>query len=459
MQDVAVAVPEHDPSLDTGGIAGHPKGLMTLFYTEMWERFSYYGMRALLILYLTSALTDGGAGWDAKRAAALYGWYTMLVYATSLPGGWIADRFLGQQRAVLVGGIVIALGHFSMAFPGMGTFYLGLLLIILGTGLLKPNVSTIVGQLYREGDPRRDAGFSIYYMGINLGAFLAPLVCGYLAQGIHDDFGVGNPKNWHWGFAAAGVGMTAGVIQYSLGRRRLGGAGLHPSGPAKKAAPGTDASGSEFTPTEWKRIGAILVLFVFSMLFWSAFEQAGSSLNLFADRMTDCSIFGWKFPSTWFQSVNSIFIIALAPVFAWIWTKMGKAEPSSPAKFANGLLFVGLGFGVIAWAASLAGTSGKVGPGWLVLVYLLHTVGELCLSPVGLSTVTKLAPPRIVGFMMGVWFLSISFGNKIGGWIAGFFETFPLPQLFGAVFLTTTAAAIVLALLVRPIRGLMSGVH
>jgi POT family proton-dependent oligopeptide transporter len=467
--------------LDRGGLAGHPRGLTTLFFTEMWERFSYYGMRALLILFMTASVAQGGLGWDAKRAATLYGLYTAGVYFTAIPGGWIADRLLGPRRAVLVGGILIALGHYSIALNLLPLFFAGLALIVLGTGLLKPNISSMVGQLYSPEDARRDAGFSIFYMGINLGALIAPFVCGYLGQKIA----------WHWGFGAAGVGMTLGLVQYVLGGRRLGRAGLMETPPAHAGAIWARVAGvilaasavlwalwdyKDFvilggtaayfvwmvrqgqTPVERKRIGAVIVLFVFATLFWGAFEQAGSSLNLFADRFTRLTLLGWSFPSSWFQAVNSMFLVALAPVFAWVWIRLGRHEPSSPTKFVLALIFVGLGFLVVAVAAWV-GKGQPVGPWWLVGVYFFHTLGELSLSPVGMSAVTKLAPTRLVGSMMGVWFLSISLGNFIGGRVASLFETFPLPSLFGAVFLTTIASAVVLALLVRPIRGLMSGVH
>jgi proton-dependent oligopeptide transporter, POT family len=436
--------------------AGHPVGLSTLFFTEMWERFSYYGMRALLILYLTTAVLDGGVGLGAAQAAAIYGWYTFGVYAFSIPGGWIADRLLGQYRTVLFGGILIACGHFSMAVDDMRTFYLGLALIVVGTGLLKPNVSTLVGSLYEEGDPRRDGGFSIFYMGINVGAMIAPLICGTLGQKV----------GWHWGFGSAGVGMTIGVVQYALGKKRLQKAldRIEATRDVRPGAPGETSIRESFTRAEWNRIAVIGILFVFSTLFWAAFEQAGSSLNLFANQLTRTSILGglFSFPSTWFQSLNSLFIITAAPMFSalWVWLAAGNREPSSPAKFSFGLLFVGLGFLLLVPAALLSGPEKHlVSPLWLVGVYLFHTVGELCLSPVGLSVVTKLAPPRIVGSMMGVWFLSIALGNKLGGWIAGFFEILPLPQLFGSVFLTTATAAVVLALMVRPIHKMMGGIN
>jgi POT family proton-dependent oligopeptide transporter len=451
--------------------AGQPAGLSTLYFTEMWERFSFYGMRALLILYLTAAVADGGAGLSVARAAAIYGWYMFGVYAAAIPGGWLADRVLGPVRSVLVGGVLIAAGHYALALAGarLRPFGAGLLLIVLGTGLLKPNISALVGGLYAPGDPRRDAGFSIFYMGINLGAFLAPFVCGTLGQRV----------GWHWGFGAAGVGMTLGLVQYAAGRRRLAPAEVRsrgasvaierepaaaPAGPLEPArgagAPDPPAGRTALTRVEWRRMAAIGVFFVAAMIFWAAFEQAGSSLNLFADRATDRRIAGFEFPSTWLQSVNALFIILLAPVFAWLWPRLDRhgAEPSSPLKFALGLAFVGLGFALLVPAALLS-RHHPVSPLWLVGAYLLHTIGELCLSPVGLSVVTKLAPRRLVGSMMGVWFLATACGERLGGSVAGLYGTLPLALLFGWVCVATAAAAGVLALLARRVSRLMGGVH
>jgi POT family proton-dependent oligopeptide transporter len=483
---------------------GHPRGLSTLFFTEMWERFSYYGMRALLILFMTAPIAAGGLGFDTAVAGAVYGLYTSMVYMTTLPGGWIADRLIGQRRAVLYGGIIIASGHFSMAFPSLVTFYLGLFLIVIGTGLLKGNVSVIVGALYGKDDIRRDAGFSIFYMGINLGAFIAPLVCGYLGQRV----------NWHLGFAAAGVGMVIGVIQYIAGSKYLGTAGLHPAPAATPEAAArlksrallaggltlavlvalaigaytgvvpvtakqiADAAGyllliitlgffawlffgGDWTPEERRRLYVIGALFFAAALFWSVFEQAGSTLNLFADRNTRTALLGWTFPSSWFQSLNSLFIFALAPVFAWLWIRLAstRREPSSPAKFALGLVFVGAGFAILIVAARLAEQGIQVSPLWLALTYLLHTIGELCLSPVGLSAMTKLAPARIAGLMMGVWFLASSVGNYMGGRVASFYEAWPLPNLFGAVAAFAIVAGVILFLLVPPIKRMMGEVN
>jgi proton-dependent oligopeptide transporter, POT family len=418
---------------------GHPRGLSVLFFTEMWERFSYYGMRSLLLLFMLSPASAGGLGFSTPRGAAIYGTYTMAVYALSIPGGWIADRFLGHYRAVLAGGVLITLGHFSMALHGVGTFFLGLTLIVLGTGLLKPNVSTMVGSLYAPEDARRDSGFSLFYMGINAGAMIAPLVCGYLGQKV----------DWHVGFASAGVGMLAGLVQYVLGRKALA-----PTVPRESAAVRTGAAGP-LTGSDWKRIAVILVLFFFSILFWGAFEQAGSTLTLFADRYTRLSIFGWNFPSSWFQAEQPLFVITLAPVFAWLWVRLGKRGPSSPAKFALGLFLVGLGFLILVPAAAAAQSRGvRVSPMWLTVVYLVHTFGELCLSPVGLSLVTRVAPGRVVGLMMGVWFLGTAFGNRLAGWVAGFFDAIPVSRLFSLVALAAIGGSLLLALLIRPIRRL-----
>jgi len=431
---------------------GHPRGLSTLFFSEMWERFSYYGMRGFLILYMTAAVTAGGMGLNTATAAAIYGTYTSLVYLMSIPGGWLADRVFGQRKAVLYGGILIACGHFTLAVPLAGSFYVGLVLIVLGTGLLKPNISAIVGQLYGANDVRRDAGFSIFYMGINLGAFIGPLIAGVLAQRV----------DWHAGFACAGVGMTFGLIQYVVGRERLRPAAQRMASiPPPPAGPRAPMAAGGFTRVEWMRMGAVVVFFLFAALFWGAYEQAASTLNLFADRHTDRVVLGWSVPSSWNVSIQGMFVIMLAPVFAWIWMRLGQREPSTPMKFALGLLLVGVSFVLLLPAGLMVQGGGGVlvSPLWLVVAYFLQVCGELCLSPVGNSVVTKLAPARVVGLMMGVWFLSIAVGNKLAGWAAGLSATVPLPTLFGAIAATTIGAALVLFLLVRPIRTLMGGVH
>ncbi len=484
------------PMSDTGGIGGHPRGLTTLFFTEMWERLSYYGMRSFLILFMTAARSTGGMALSTVVAARIYGLYTASVYAMGLPGGWVADHILGLRKAVFIGGVAIMFGHFALAVPSDATFYAGLILIVLGTGLLKPNISALVGELYDRDDPRKDGGFTLYYMGINIGALLAPLVCGTLAQRV----------GWHWGFGAAGVGMMFGLLQFVLTGNRLGNAGAKPL--RQEKAPGGGGSlnrvlwvvgfgavmlayflpfmlpdvgslsqfviltvGSavfmvslyirgDFTATEKKRGLSIYFFFWVAALFWSAFEQAGSSLNLFADRMTDNTLLGFTYPSSWFQFVNPAYIILLAPVFSWLWNRMGSKQPTSPIKFGLGLLGVGLGFVVMFFAAQV-GNEGEslVSPGWLISTYLLHTLGELCLSPVGLSVMTKLAPSRIVGQIMGVWFLAASVGNYLAGELAGHFETLPLTQLFGIIAAVNVGVAVVVFLVAPMIKRQMGGVH
>jgi POT family proton-dependent oligopeptide transporter len=428
----------------------HPRGLSTLFFTEMWERFSYYGMRAFLILYMTAPVTAGGLGFADATAGRVYGLYTGSVWFSAILGGIVADIGFGQYRSVLLGGIIIAAGHFTLAFKALPFFYSGLALIVMGTGLLKPNVSTMVGSLYEPDDKRRDAGFSIFYMGINLGAFIGPLIAGYLAQRV----------DWHIGFASAGIGMLLGVTQYILGKKRLRPAIDKLAVRAKNGAQAQATGGSGFGRDEWKRIAAVVVFFIFASLFWAAYEQGGSTLNLFADRYTRLSLMGFSFPSSWFQSVPAAFVILLAPVMAWLWLKLGKHEPSSPSKFVLGLLFAGLAFLILVPAAMIAQSASRnlVSPWWLVVSYFVIEIGELALSPVGLSVVTKLAPSRIVGLMMGVWFLSVAVGDIIAGWTAGLFSTMPLPLLFGTVAGAMLVAAAILALLVRPVQRLMGGV-
>jgi POT family proton-dependent oligopeptide transporter len=426
---------------------GHPRGLSTLFFTEMWERFSYYGMRALLILYMVAPPTKGGLGFTTEHGTSIYGWYTFSVYALSILGGLAADRFLGLYRSVFIGGVIIACGHFSMAFPSTQMFYTGLILIALGTGLLKPNVSSIVGTLYAKGDTRRDAGFSLFYMGINLGAFIAPIVCGWLGERV----------NWHYGFAAAGVGMTLGLVQLALGRKPLLEA-QHRAVADEAAA--VSVAGGKLTTTEWHRMFVIGILFLFSVVFWMVYEQAGSSLNLFADRYSNRSIGGADIPASVLQAIPALFVLILAPVFAGVWTAMGKREPSSPGKFALGLIVIGAGTLLLVPASRFAQSQGiKVSVGWLISVYFFHTIAELCLSPVGLSVVTKLAPARLVGSMMGVWFLSLAFGNKAAGYAASFFDTMPLTTLFTVVSLIPLGAGVILLFVLKPIQRLMGDVR
>jgi POT family proton-dependent oligopeptide transporter len=433
---------------------GHPRGLSTLFFTEMWERFSYYGMRAFLILYMTTPVIAGGMGMADSNATSIYGTYTGSAWGASILGGIIGDRWLGQYHSVLIGGVVIMLGHFSLVFPQTPFFYAGLALIVIGTGLLKPNVSTLVGSLYPQGDLRRDNGFSIFYMGINVGALLGPLVAGYLAQRV----------SWHVGFASAGVGMAIGLIQLAFGRHylktaveRLGAATALAGSPAGDE-PGTRrAGGPVISGAEWKRIAAIAVFFSFGILFFAGYEQAGSTLNLFTDRYTRLEAFGFSIPSSWFQSVQPVFVILLTPLFTWTWTALGAKQPSISGKFALGLFFMGMSYLVLVPAGAMAQATAegiRVSPWWIVISYAISEFGEICLYPVGMSAVSKLAPPRIVGLMMGVWFLAIAFGNKLAGYAAGFIETMALSTIFAVMTGVLVGAAVIMALLIKPVSRL-----
>ncbi len=491
----------HATAIQDRSFFGHPSGLSTLFFTEMWERFSYYGMRAILTLYMTKSFAEGGLGFDERYASIIYATYVSSVWYLPLVGGWLADRVFGARRAVLIGGIVIACGHFSMAINSRLTFFAGLVLIACGTGLLKPNISAMVGQLYSEEDKRRDAGFSIFYMGINLGAFLSPIVVGFLAQShwfrnVISSMGFNPNSSWHWGFGAAGVGMTLGIVQYLLGQKRLAHVGDKPV-LTKVLSEGVERAGVDYLTVvlalvggvagvvlglrfgeagllsalfpcvvgffsgyllgitrhlnsdELKRVLVIFILFLFSILFWMTYEQAGSSLSLFADRLTRTTIFGWEYPSSWFQAVPAIFVIIFAPIIGAVWQKLGDRQPSSPGKFTIGLFFAGIAFVVIAFASTLT-AGGRVSPMWLVIVYFLQTIGELCLSPVGLSTVTKLSPARMVGLMLGVWFLSISIGSYIAGLTTRLFagnDPSVLMRAFGMFAGVTLLAAFILLVL------------
>ena len=452
---------------DTSGLGGHPRGLTTLFFTELWERFSYYGMRAILVLYMVALPEQGGLGFDTKRAASIYGTYTMSVYLTALPGGLVADKWLGARLAVLLGGIIIACGHFTMVFQSTTFLYAGMALIAIGTGLLKPNISAMVGGLYRENDPRRDSGFSLFYMGINIGAVLAPLVCGYLAQG--EGFraflasnGFNPAASWHWGFGAAGVGMLFGLAVFLLQRGRLRQAEQRIERAGGVVNEGEAAEGAQrLSRGDWKRVGAIFIFFFFTILFWAAYEQKGASLNLFAKELVDTRFFGYAFPSSWLQSLTPLYVIILAPLFSVLWVRMGDRQPSSPAKFTLGMLFIGLAYLLMIPAAMLT-AQGKVSPLWLVGLYFLEVVGEMCLSPVGLSLVTKLAPLKLVGIMMGVWFLAASLGSKLAGYLSGFFDAgspSTLVRLYGGIAVGLLIATGLLAALIPTLRRLMGRVR
>ncbi|MBL0709402.1 MAG: peptide MFS transporter [Colwellia sp.] len=400
-----------------GTILGHPKGLFLLFGTEMWERFGYYGMRALLVLYLVASVQDGGFGWTSAEALSLYGTFTMAVYLTPVIGGWLADNYIGQRKAIIIGGIIFSLGYFTLGIPksmivGMeeNVFYIGLTLIIIGNGLFKANVSSLVGDLYDEGDHRRDGAFTIFYMGINLGAFLAPITVGVLGEQV----------NWHYGFILAGCGMVIGLImQLTLANKYLGDIGVQPSA---KRSKGTTNAHAPLTSIDIDRMKVILIMSMFSVIFWAGFEQAGGLFTIYASDFTDRTIFGFEVAASSFQSLNALFIIMLAPVVASVWVNMGFKEPTSPKKFALAMVFLALGFFVMLWATMVQGgdVTVKVSMLFLVFAYLFHTLGELCLSPIGLSMVTKLAPLKFTSVLMGIWFLFTALSNKLAGFIGSF---------------------------------------
>lgn len=491
---------------------GHPKGLSTLFFTEMWERFSYYGMRALLLLFMLASVNNGGMGLDEPTGGAIYGLYTMSVYLLALPGGWLADKFFGLRKSVFYGGCIIALGHFSMAIPLTETFFTGLLLIVLGTGLLKPNISTLVGELYTvDEQAKRDAGFTIFYAGINLGAAIAPILTGYLGEKV----------DWHLGFGLAGVGMVLGLIQYKLTEKNLGEAGLRPLAAEenekrmkseKNIRSGLWSIGillvvllvllltetisidpvftakilgyiipisaiayflyvlifQDLDSEERKKIIAIAIFFLATGLFYAGYEQQGSSLNLFAYRYTDLYIGDFEMPASWLQTVPPVAVVVFSMVFAWLWVWLSKKNlnPSTPVKLSLGLIFMGLGYAVMMGASLVVIGGDKPLPTWLVFTYVLHTFGEICLYPVGLSAVTKLSPKRLVGQMMGVWFISLAYGNLMAGLFAGEFDEKAIIQepsllldLFGAVTKVMLVAGVILLIFSKPIRKLMGKIR
>lgn len=488
----------------------HPRGLYVLFFAEMWERFSYYGMRAILLLFLLDNVR-GGIGLDAAEGAAIYGLYTASVYLLSLPGGWLADNYLGQKKAIWYGGIIIMIGHIILAIPGGNTiFFLGLVTVAMGTGLLKPNISSVVGELYPEGGARRDAAFSIFYMGINLGSVLGITIVGYLGQKI----------NWHMGFGAAAVGMLIGLIVFRFGSQKyLKGLGEVP--PVKIRTTDSDAkSGSDkklgyalvalliaflsilqwtgtidmttaqglaqgagviivsvslfyflyiliaggLTTIEKRRVLVLIVFFLAAAIFWSGFEQAGSSLQIFAERYTERTFGGWEMPSSWFQNFNGSFILIFAPIMAslWIFLSSKGLNPSTPVKFAIALLLVGAGFFIMEMASKVAVTGELASPLFLTFTYMVHTIGELCLSPVGLSSYTKLAPKRYVSQLMGIWFVAASLGNLIAGLFAGGFDEENLqqmPALFQQVTLFSIGFGLLLLIFWKPVKNWMGGIQ
>jgi POT family proton-dependent oligopeptide transporter len=483
---------------------GHPRGLSTLFFTEMWERFSYYGMRALLLLFMIGTVEQGGMGMDEKTGGAIYGLYTMFVYLLSLPGGWIADRLLGLRKSIFYGGCIIALGHFCLAFPYQETFFFGLLLIVIGTGLLKPTASALVGEQYALNDRAgRDAGFSIFYMGINIGAFIAPLITSYLGENI----------NWHYGFAAAGVGMVLGLIQFKLTEKNLGSTGLQPSKAddnegRKKAKQILVAVGSllvlfvilmitrtitidpvvfaqtigivllicaviyfiyvfvtqKLDASETKKIWAIIIIFIATTVFYTGYEGQGSSLNIFADRYTDMFLGSFEMPAGWLQSFPAIFVVIFVPMFAalWVWSAKKNINISTPVKMSMGLIFMALGYVVMIGASKIVIGGDKPLPTWLIFTYMLHTFGEICLYPIGLSAVTRLSPQRLVGQMMGVFFMALALGNLAAGLFAGEFDDTTiasnpnvLVDLFGLVAMITAIGGVIVLIISKPLLKLM----
>jgi len=404
---------------NAGTWLGHPKGLFLLFGTEMWERFGYYGMRALLVLYLVDMAQNGGFGWSNADALSLYGTFTMMVYVTPLIGGWLADNHIGQRKAIIIGGLIMAAGYFTLGFPKslivgleQEVFYLGLVLICAGNGLFKPNISTMVGDLYEDGDHRRDGAFTIFYMGINVGGALGPLITGFVAA----------EMGWQNGFIVASIGMVFSVLlQLALSNKYLGDIGVQPS--AKLSLQQSQSATKEpLTKIEKDRIKVIFIMSAFTIMFWAGFEQAGGLMNLFANEFTDRNLMGFELPASWFQSLNSIFIVICAPFVAMIWVKMGDKEPTSPIKFAMALFLLAVGFLFMVGAVLEQGGDATVKTSmmWLIGAYFFHTLGELCLSPIGLSMVSKLAPLRLASLLMGIWFFFTAMANKVAGFVGSF---------------------------------------
>ena len=475
----------------------HPKGLYTLFFTEMWERMSYYGMRGILVLFMTASILDGGLQFDNVSASAIYGIYSACVYLVALLGGWLADRHIGQQKAILYGGMVIMLGHFLLAFTNLQTFYLGLIFVVLGTGLLKPNISAIVGGLYENDINKKESGFTIFYMAINIGSVLGFFICGYLGENI----------GWHYGFGAAGIGMAFGLIQFILTKKNLGSIGLEPTIELNNETKKKELrifnsfilifiliillslfgyvsfdpipianiltvvilliaimyflylfSFGNLSEEERKKIILIIVLFFGAAFFWSGFDQAGSSFNIFAKEYTDRIILGWEYPASWLQVLNPVLVVILSPFMAYMWLFLGKRmlDPSLPFKFGLGLIFMAIGFLFIATGATVAMQEGMAGAKWLLLTYLFHTIGELTLSPIGLAAISNLSPKRFVGQMMGIWFLASSLGAIIAGLLSGqatYSGINSMPDLFNKIAIISSIIGLVLILISKPLNN------
>ncbi|MCL6216851.1 peptide MFS transporter [Zunongwangia pacifica] len=436
------------PPANQKEIFGHPAGLYILFFTELWERFSYYGMRALFTLYLVAETTSDnpGFGWTNTEALELYGWYTMLVYVSSIPGGWVADKLLGQKKTVLIGGILLCIGHGILSFESETSFYIGCLFIILGVGGLKPNISSMVGGLYKQGDERRDLGFYIFYMGINIGGFLAPIACGFLAQ----------YYGWHWGFGLAAIGMLLGQIVYMLGQKHLSHVGNLIS---RKNEADRAILDKPLTSIEKDRVKVLLISFLLIILFWAAFEQAGGLMNLYASEKVDRTILGFEIPASVFQSVNSFFIITLATLvgsFWFHWKKKGR-ESSSIFKMAVGLIIMALGFGFMSAASLQYQETGSSGMYWLILAYLFHTIGELCASPVSLSFITKLAPLKYASIIMGMYWAATGLGNKVAGLIGQFAQDLGEFEIFTGILVIWTIIGLLVIAMLKPLKRLTHG--
>ncbi|MCI5820913.1 MAG: peptide MFS transporter [Elusimicrobia bacterium] len=448
---------------------GQPKALYMLFMVEMWERFNYYGMRALLSLFMISTVI----GFSKATSSKIYGMFTALVYLTPVLGGYLADRYIGKRHSITIGAILMALGQFTLAsyelinpILALGT---GLTLIIIGNGFFKPNISTIVGELYEPNDARRDGGFTIFYMGINVGAFFAPFICGFLGEPT-DPMNALEAYKWKYGFMAAGVGMVIGLVWYLVSQNKyLGHIGLHPvtkndqdEDPEEKAK--AEAAKKPLTQDEWDKIKAIFTFVFFAIFFFAFFEQAGTSLNFFAKEATNLTpvlplIGQITLKASYFQAVNPIFVVLLAPLFAKLWLKMGTKDPSIPSKFGWGLFLQGIGFTAIAIGAALYQANGPVSAIWLILVYLFCTMGELCLSPVGLSMVTKLAPLKFMSLFMGVWLTASFFGNLLAGWLASYYESWSLTTLFSVPAGLSLLFGVIMWIMTGKIKQWMHGVH
>ncbi len=448
MSSITIDHPDH--GANGKQLWGHPMGLYYLFFVEMWERFSYYGMRALLTLYLAAPLigVNPGLGWDTERTLEFYGLYTMMVYLSTIPGGLIADRWLGQKKTVLFGGILLCIGHTVLAVEAMWAFYTGITFIVLGVGGLKSNISTMVGGLYKPGDDRRDKGFYIFYIGINVGAFFGALATGWAAV----EYG------WHYGFGLAGIGMFAGQIMFMYGKKHLNGVGEFQGAPDSE---NKELMKKPLTKVEKDRMLVMFLSFLIIIVFWGAFEQAGGLMNLYAEQKTNRALgfIDFTVPAAWFQSVNAFFIITLGTAVAgfWYWWKQKGKESSSIFKMAVGVIIMGTGFLFMSGASMQYQETGSSAMYWLVLAYLLHTIGELCASPVALSYITKLAPVKYASFMMGAYFAATGLGNYVAGWVGAWSHQAGEFEIFTGIFVFCTIFGILVLTILKPLKRLTHG--